>query len=81
LSLGRITTHEIKDVKEALGKVIPYLDIYLEKEQIEIVPYFAGKLKPDVPVLHIHPAAVSLGPLRLLSILLSRIRKHFNILF
>ncbi|AAM03995.1 TPA: PAS domain S-box protein [Methanosarcina acetivorans] len=39
---------EVEDAKEAMKRVVPDIDVYLEKGQIEIIPYAHGYLKGGI---------------------------------
>jgi len=38
---------EVEEAKEALGKAVPDIDVYLERGQIEIIPYTQSYLKDN----------------------------------
>ena len=39
---------EVEEAKEAMKKAVPDIDVYLEKEQIEIIPYIQGYINGEV---------------------------------
>jgi hypothetical protein len=39
---------EVEEAKEALRRAVPYFDVYLQKGQIEIIPYTQGYIKEGI---------------------------------